>query len=63
VTTRSGSSFPDGSSLAKTARSHRRTPPPPAPLLTLLLDVAGGGLGRGNPNWLGFEPQAAPVLL
>jgi transketolase len=53
ATTRSGSPFTSCSGFA-TRRLHRRTPPPPAAPLPLLLNVTGGGLGRGIPNWLGL---------
>jgi hypothetical protein len=49
VATRSGSSLPDGSGSAKTVRSHGRAPPHLLLILLLLLDVAGGGLGKGEP--------------
>jgi hypothetical protein len=62
ATTRSGSSFLDGSGLTKTVRSHGLDPPPPAPPLTLLLDGTGGGLGRRNPNWIRLKPRAAAVF-
>jgi hypothetical protein len=41
--------LPDGSGSAKTVRSHGRAPPHLLLILLLLLDVAGGGLGKGEP--------------